>query len=107
MTEEELLSHIHELGIELGFDVDDLDYSAPRGMLTQELRAELAEHKADILTLLREAHTSVPPDPRLWRSIVSRLVGFDALAQQGGSTNPALQLGFSVLRRRNKDDDSD
>ncbi|HEY0739278.1 MAG TPA: condensation domain-containing protein, partial [Herpetosiphonaceae bacterium] len=59
MTTTELLAHLRSLEIELWIEDDRLRFSAPKGALTPELRAELAAHKAEIMTMLRQIH--VPP----------------------------------------------
>jgi len=53
-TMNEFLSHLRSLGVKLWADGDRLRYSALKGTLTPALRAELAERKADILTLLQQ-----------------------------------------------------
>jgi non-ribosomal peptide synthase protein (TIGR01720 family) len=58
------LSHIRDLGISLWLDGDDLRYSAPKGVLSQDLRAELVARKAEILAFLRETQAAAPsPQP--------------------------------------------
>ncbi|MFH1857371.1 MAG: condensation domain-containing protein, partial [Candidatus Omnitrophota bacterium] len=49
---EAFLSSLDDMGIELRSDGDQLRCNAPRGVLTQSLRAELAERKAEILSVL-------------------------------------------------------
>ncbi len=56
-----LLSRLRGLDVKLWADGDRVRYSAPRGALTPALRAELAEHKADILAFLREVQLSMCP----------------------------------------------
>ena len=63
MTTVQFLSHVHDLGINLWADGDDLRYIAPEGALTQELRAELVERKTDILAFLRETQAVALPKP--------------------------------------------
>ena len=60
MTITDLLSHARNLGINLWVEGDDLRYNAPEGVLTQNLRAGLAAHKAEILTFLRETQVVAP-----------------------------------------------
>jgi amino acid adenylation domain-containing protein len=57
MTMTELLSKLRRLDINIRADNGQLNCSAPKGALTAELRAELQEHKAEILAFLREAST--------------------------------------------------
>lgn len=61
MTTAEFLSRVRDMGINLWVDGDDLRYSAPKGTLTPELRAEMVERKAEILALLRETRAAAPP----------------------------------------------
>ena len=66
MNTDELLSTLRGLDVRLWADGDRLRYSAPPGALTPTLRAELANRKGDILTLLSEASTIgryAPPAP--------------------------------------------
>lgn len=56
MSTAEFLSHVRSMGVNLWVDGDDLRYSAPKGAMTQDLRAELAERKVEILGFLRETH---------------------------------------------------
>ena len=61
MNAAELVSRVRDLGINLWVEGDDLRYSAPKGALTQDLRAELVAHKAEILAFLRETQAVAPP----------------------------------------------
>ena len=51
MTTREFLSYLRSLDVKLWADGDRIRYSAPNGVLTPDLYAELAERKADILAL--------------------------------------------------------
>src|SRR5690349_11154060 len=53
MTTQEFLSRLSKLDIKLWVDDDRLRYSAPQGVMTSELLAELSEHKADVIALLQ------------------------------------------------------
>ncbi|MCP4662028.1 MAG: non-ribosomal peptide synthetase, partial [bacterium] len=55
MTLEELLSRLRRLDVVLRTDGDRLRFSAPRGVLNAELRAELQAHKEEIIAFLRSA----------------------------------------------------
>src|SRR5918997_607301 len=55
MTVGEFLSHLRELDIKIWADDGRLRYDAPEGMLTPEIREELAERKEEILVFLNEA----------------------------------------------------
>jgi hypothetical protein len=53
MQAAEVLRESRARGIELFVEGDALRYRAPRGALTAELRAALADHKAELLVRLR------------------------------------------------------
>ena len=55
MNVADLLSDLHELGVELAVDGDRLRYSAPKGVLSEHLLTELAAHKSEILAFLRKS----------------------------------------------------
>ena len=54
MTIDEFLSHLRKLDIKIWADGDRLRLNAPKGVLTPDLQAELAERKAEILVFLHE-----------------------------------------------------
>src|SRR5439155_26190159 len=58
MTTIELLSHLRSIGVALWVEDDQLCFNAPKGALTPPLRAQLVEHKAEILTFLRSAQAA-------------------------------------------------
>ncbi|MBI4241077.1 MAG: amino acid adenylation domain-containing protein [Candidatus Rokubacteria bacterium] len=65
MTTRELLAHLRSQDAKLWADGDRLRCSAPRGVLTAELRAELSRRKEEILALLRgAAETTGAAGPR-------------------------------------------
>ncbi|MCI0419792.1 MAG: condensation domain-containing protein [Acidobacteria bacterium] len=59
MITTELLSHLRGLDVKLWVEGDKLRYSAPDGVMTPALRAELVERKAEILVFLRQAEAAV------------------------------------------------
>jgi amino acid adenylation domain-containing protein len=65
MTTIEFLSYLRSLKVKLWVDGDRLRCSAPKGVLTPTLQAELANRKSEILTFLRqtkpEARPTAPP----------------------------------------------
>ncbi|HEY0604518.1 MAG TPA: amino acid adenylation domain-containing protein, partial [Herpetosiphonaceae bacterium] len=67
MTIAELLSYLRSREITLWVDGDRLRYNAPKGALTQEMRAELVTRKADILAWLQQME-SPPSIPTVDRS---------------------------------------
>ena len=54
MTVPELVAHLRGLDVRLHADGDRLRLSAPKGVLSDELREQLSARKAEILTWLRE-----------------------------------------------------
>jgi len=52
----DFLAHLHSLDIEVIIDGEQLRVNAPQGALTSELRAELGERKAELLTFLHQAN---------------------------------------------------
>src|SRR5215475_7066877 len=63
MTTVELLTTLRSNGIQLWVEGEMLRYSAPSGALTPTLRAELVQHKADLLTLLCQAREDADGKP--------------------------------------------
>ncbi|MCP4660208.1 MAG: non-ribosomal peptide synthetase, partial [bacterium] len=57
----EFLTHLEELDVRLRADGGRLRFNAPRGALTEELRAELARRKSRILSLLAAADDTGGP----------------------------------------------
>ena len=53
MTGGQVLAVAKSRGVVLEPQGDKLHYRAPKGALTQELRNDLAEHKAEVLALLK------------------------------------------------------
>lgn len=60
----ELLSELRRLNVKLTAEGDRLRYTAPSGVMTAELRAELAARKKDLLDFLKEASLNTRPQPR-------------------------------------------
>lgn len=63
MTTAELLVALESRGIELTADGEALRYRAPKDALTESLRRALAEHKAELLALLRDREAPFAPAP--------------------------------------------
>src|ERR1700722_173288 len=55
VTTPELLAQLRQLGVELWADGEGLRFKAPKGALTETLRAELTLLKVEILHLLRQS----------------------------------------------------
>src|SRR6266511_286237 len=62
MTTSEFLSYLRNKGIRLWAEGNKLRYSAPKGTLTADIRAELAERKVEVLSFLGETITVSPLD---------------------------------------------
>ncbi|MFC1718242.1 condensation domain-containing protein [Candidatus Poribacteria bacterium] len=69
MTVEDLLAHLQRLGIEIRADGEWLRYNAPKAALTPDLRTELANHRFEILTLLRKANSDTQPAPPILKPL--------------------------------------
>ena len=72
MNLDELLAELSQRSVKLWADGDQLRIRAPKAILTPELRDSLTEHKAGLLSLLRQRNmaastTSIPlsPVPRI------------------------------------------
>ncbi len=48
-----LLTELHESGVILSVDGDELQVDAPAGVLTPKMRAAISEHKAELMGALR------------------------------------------------------
>src|SRR2546423_3247074 len=64
MTARELLTELKQKGVDIKANGDRLVIDAPKGAITPELRTSLAEHKSQLLTILR-APSPEQPAPRL------------------------------------------
>src|SRR5262245_15406704 len=65
MTTGELLARLRHLEVKFWVEEDRLRLIAPQGVLTAELRAELAERKAEILAFLHQSRDTTPTAPPL------------------------------------------
>jgi hypothetical protein len=63
VTPDELAAELRGRGILLCADADRLHWSAPPGAMTAALHAQLADHKAALLRLVRQASTAAGDDP--------------------------------------------
>ena len=55
MTAAEVLTSLRGLGVKLWVEGDRLQYSAPKGAMTEALRADLSLHKSEIRAFLLES----------------------------------------------------
>lgn len=65
MTTSKLVARLQEKGVSLQVEGANLRYSAPKNALTDSLRSELIEHKAEIIEFLRGAQSVVDVKMRL------------------------------------------
>src|SRR5436853_4537217 len=63
MTARELLTQLKEKSIDVKANGDRLVIDAPKGTVTPELRAALAEHKADLMKILNTPAVEEPLSP--------------------------------------------
>lgn len=79
MNVSELLNNLTQQGVQLWIDQDKLKIHSPKGILTQDLRTELAERKTEILSFLREADCPAPGSncdtPDLSLQAIGRIIG--------------------------------
>lgn len=62
MTAQELLSDLTERDAAFTVDDEQLRVDAPRGLITDELRRELEEHKPELIELIRQQRSQAAPD---------------------------------------------
>ena len=63
MTAADIIAELTALGAQLWTESGDLRFRAPRGVLTDDRKARLRAHKAEVIALLDRADTTVTPDP--------------------------------------------
>src|SRR5437868_1686737 len=59
MKAQRLVTDLHAQGVKFELDGESFRIRAPRGLITPELRDELAERKPEILALLRQTDTEI------------------------------------------------
>jgi len=62
MNISELLSYLRSLKVDLFAEGEKLRCSAPKGVLTPSVQAEIAQHKTDIMAFLQQASTAIKSD---------------------------------------------
>lgn len=104
-----LLTRLHSLNIRIWANGDQLQYSAPKGALTPELRDQLVQHKAALLKFFQEptifvgqaaeieqaqggSDASLPPPTRSYRYLF-------VLIEGGGTVPGLLGLAHRLLAR--------
>ncbi len=103
---QELLAYLQANGIKLWLEEERLRVSAPQGVLTEAVRAQLTHYKSDLLLLLeKQAMQHIPPAPRTGKEPLSysqqRLWFLQQLEANSAYSMPAvlhlqgdLQLGL-------------
>jgi amino acid adenylation domain-containing protein len=91
MTVDALLDALEAAGVALALEGDRLQYRAPAGALTPELRAELKEHRSEVLATLRErlAHSSTT-SPLSWNQLGLWLI------HQAEPTSASYHVAFAA-----------
>ena len=74
MNVSELLTNLSQQGVQLQIERDKLRINSPKGILTPQLRADIAERKTEILTFLREDNTD-KTSTGLSLQTIGRLIG--------------------------------
>ncbi|MGJ3246541.1 MAG: hypothetical protein ACFE0I_10745 [Elainellaceae cyanobacterium] len=89
MNASELLDTLNQRGVQVWVDRDKLTIRSPKGMITPELREQLATHKSDLLALLKRDDDSADDCPSLTQGqglsiqTIGRLIGgFDGSSSQ-------------------------
>jgi TubC N-terminal docking domain len=76
MNVSELLTNLNQQGVQLWADQDKLRISSPKGVLTPQLRVDLAIYKTEILTFLQEHQEPADEtDTGLSLQAIGRLIG--------------------------------
>ena len=81
MTALETLLELRNRGVVLEADGDQLHYTAPTGMLTEDLTQEVKENRSDIISILRDRKIGdgkIPPldRPPQTRQELERLIDY-------------------------------
>ncbi len=96
MTPFALLDELTELGIELTAAGDEIQYRAPKGCMTEELKTQIRSRKRELLHMLR--HPSTPRAVLLCSryGCLTRGGLRDALVIQCGATREEAELVIGV-----------
>ncbi len=100
---QELLAYLHANEIKLWLEDERLRVSAPQGVLTEAIRAQLTHYKTDLLILLeKQAMQHIPPAPRTGKEPLSysqqRLWFLQQLEENSAYSMPAILRLQGALR---------
>ncbi len=100
---QELLAYLQANEIKLWLEEERLRVSAPQGVLTEAVRAQLAHYKPDLLILLeKQAMQHIPPAPRTGKEPLSysqqRLWFLQQLEENSAYSMPAILRLQGALR---------
>jgi amino acid adenylation domain-containing protein len=123
MSITDLIADLSQRDVRLWLDGDQLRFKAPQGSLTAELKAQLAEHKHDLVEFLRRVQSSLAPsisaaqragDPPLsysqerlwfaaqWEPDSAAYNISDAVEIRGAIELPALEKSLNEIVRRHE-----
>lgn len=75
MTLQELLAELNRLDVNLSLAGDKLHVEAPRGVLTDDLKEAMRQHKAELVALLKEERSRP--------QVISNVFCFDCFRKHG------------------------
>ncbi|HEY0603110.1 MAG TPA: condensation domain-containing protein, partial [Herpetosiphonaceae bacterium] len=95
MTVIDLLTSLRQLNIDLWVEDDRLRFRAPPGALTPDLRAALADHKAEVMAFLKLVQDTAQQSAPIPLSFAQQRLWFlDQLEPNSASYNVAMALRF-------------
>ncbi len=96
MNRNELLTELDKLGVKLWIENEQLSIQAPKGVLSKELLDSLAEHKIELIRLLKLTNTKTISSPVIAPDFSSRYEPFSLTDIQQAhwlGRNSAFELG--------------
>lgn len=91
-----LKNKLDTLGVVLSLDGENLKYKAPKGIITEDLLAEIKEHKAELIALLHEEQSrKIPLNP-----LQQQLLFLEEM--HSDTTNYNAFLGFKIIGELDK-----